>query len=189
MASTAQELTLAEFLALPEEKPALEYEYGRVTQKMSPQGHHAVLQGILFSLLDQYGRRERRALAFTELRTTYAGFSRVPDVAIYRWERVPRDARGRVLNAAFSEPPDIAIEIVSPGQSVNAQLSRCLEYVAAGVVLAVLVDPDDESVVVVRADRTVHAARGQTRIDLDAVLPGFELTAQQLSATLILPPP
>ncbi len=36
-------IALAEFLALPEEEPALEYLDGVVTQKMSPKGRHGTL--------------------------------------------------------------------------------------------------------------------------------------------------
>ena len=61
--------------------------------------------------------------AFTELRATFGGHSYVPDVSVYLWERVPLDARGRVAND-FVEPPDV--EIVSPEQSVNALVRRCV---------------------------------------------------------------
>ena len=44
MAVTRRGLTLEEFLALPEEKPALEYFNGEVTQKVSPLLRHARLQ-------------------------------------------------------------------------------------------------------------------------------------------------
>jgi hypothetical protein len=38
-----QGLSLAEFLALPEIKPALEYAEGRVTQKVASEGQHSLL--------------------------------------------------------------------------------------------------------------------------------------------------
>lgn len=40
-------LTLAEFLQLPETKPAGEYIDGRIIQKPMPQGKHSVIQGEL----------------------------------------------------------------------------------------------------------------------------------------------
>ena len=43
MTLTDTRMTLTEFLALPEEKPALEYENGEVTQKVSPKGRHSAL--------------------------------------------------------------------------------------------------------------------------------------------------
>src|SRR5438067_2330999 len=40
-------LTLDEFLALPEEKPALEYSSGVITRKMSPDRDHGGLEYII----------------------------------------------------------------------------------------------------------------------------------------------
>ena len=44
MAVAGRKLTLEEFLALPEEKPALEFVAGAVRQKVSPETQHSLLQ-------------------------------------------------------------------------------------------------------------------------------------------------
>jgi len=44
MAMTLAGLTLKQFLALPEQEPALEYFKGKVSQKMVPMGEHSALQ-------------------------------------------------------------------------------------------------------------------------------------------------
>ena len=54
MAPTEQ-LTLDEFLLLPEERPALEYERGVITQKMAPLGWHGLLQGDLYFRFRTHG--------------------------------------------------------------------------------------------------------------------------------------
>jgi Uma2 family endonuclease len=108
MAITPQAMTLDEFLQLAEVKPALEYHDGIVTQKMAPKGWHSVLQVELAEWINRTARRSRSARALTELRTTFAGASHVPDVVVYRAERIPRDAAGQVLNDVFA-PPDVAI--------------------------------------------------------------------------------
>jgi Uma2 family endonuclease len=183
MAVTPQQLTLEEFLKLPEAEPALEYFDGVVTQKVSPKGRHAVLQGELARLLHQAGLKRKVVRVFPELRATFGGASCVPDIAVYRWQRVPTDATGRVADD-FIEPPDIAVEIVSPGQSVNALVRRCLWYVANGVSVALLVDPDDESVLAYRPGPQTAAWSGPDRIDLSEILPGFQITVEQLFASL-----
>jgi Uma2 family endonuclease len=123
------------------------------------------------------------ARAFPELRTTFAGASRVPDVAIYRWERIPRNASGEIEDDVL-EPPDIAIEIVSPGQSVNALNRRCLWYVTHGVQVALLVAPADKSVLAIHSDGCVGAWYGSDRIDLSEILPELGLMVEQLFASL-----
>ena len=119
MAVVHRRMTLAEFLALREAEPALEFTDGEVTRKVSPKGQRSRLQVTLIERYNQFAEPRRLALAFSELRATFAGASPVLDAAVYRWERIPVDERGEIVND-FREPPDIAIEIVSPEQSVNA---------------------------------------------------------------------
>jgi Uma2 family endonuclease len=58
--------TLEEFLALPEVKPALEFEEGRIIQKVSPRGPHSVLQAELLEIFNRAGRPNKIARAFPE---------------------------------------------------------------------------------------------------------------------------
>src|SRR5438132_11511945 len=103
MAITERRLTLDEFLALPEEEPALELEPdGTVTQKVSPKGQHSTLQSALLKLFDAFAEPKKLAKAFPELRFAIGRASNVPDVAVYLWNRIPRDAHGEVSN----EPPE-----------------------------------------------------------------------------------
>jgi Uma2 family endonuclease len=174
-------LTLEEFLALPEEKPALEYADGKVDQKMSPKGQHSWLQGALIRLLGDAG--EGSSAALPELRVTFAGASLVPDVSVFLLERLQLDSRGRFANDVFI-PPDIAVEIMSPHQSATALVRRCRWYVANGVHVALLVDPDDETVLGFRPDDRLSEWRGADRIDLSEVLPKLDLTVEALFAVL-----
>jgi Uma2 family endonuclease len=185
MAITEQRMTLEAFLELPEKKPALEFEDGMVTQKVPPQGKHSWLQYAIADRFNALTVPGKIARAFPELRATFAGVSRVPDVAVYRWERIPRDADGRVADE-FREPPDIAIEIISPGQRPNALVRRCLWYVAHGVGAALLVDPYDETILLFRPDRTPFHLQGEEQIDLSDLVPGLQLTVQQIFESLLL---
>src|SRR4051794_7783917 len=103
MAVPHERMPLEEFLALPEEKPALEFEDGVVTQKVAPKGRHSTLQYRIAERFNHYAEPRKLAFAFPELRTTYAGASPVPDVAVYRWDRIPLDANGEVVDD-FLEP-------------------------------------------------------------------------------------
>src|SRR4051794_29621630 len=96
MAIASQRLSLEAFLRLPEQEPPLEFWHGEVTQKVAPSLPHGALQ---------YGFSEKITLAtapgrpfrvFTETRIILAGASTVPDLVVYRRERVPRDAQGRM---------------------------------------------------------------------------------------------
>src|SRR5581483_7070940 len=149
MAIQRRPLDLEAFLALPERKPALEFVDGVVTQKVAPRPRHSRLQGKLVERFNVYAEPRELALAFPELRATFGRQSHVPDLSLYRWDRLPVDADGAFLEEC-REPPDLAIEIISPGQSVTRLLQTCLWYVEHGVQLALLVDPRERAIIALR---------------------------------------
>ncbi len=180
MALVKTRMTLQEFLARPERKPALEFEDGVITQKVSPDLWHSALQAGLVEFINGYARPRRLARAFPELRTAWTNTSRVPDVSVYSWDRIRRDADGRLVFARWYEPPDVVIEIVSPGQRTNAMIRRLPSFVEAGVRAAVSVDPDRSSVLVVRPGGDVVTLRLGDTLDLSDVIPGLQLGVQAL---------
>jgi Uma2 family endonuclease len=185
MVTARRPLSLEEFLRLPEEEPPLEYCDGEVTQKVSPMQRHSVLQAALLERLTQAAGPDRTVLVLPELRVTFAGSSRVPDIAVFVRARVEVDDSGEVVDRV-AEPPDIAVEIVSPGQSATALVRRCVWYVANGVRVALLIDPEDRSVLVFRDGRSLLALRGTDMIEVSEILAAFRLTVDELFASLRL---
>jgi Uma2 family endonuclease len=178
-----QQMTLKEFLQLPEEEPALEYEEGRVTQKVSPKGKHSRLQIRLGGLFDQASEAVGAAIAFTELRASYCGRSYVPDVAAYQRERVPVDETGEVADD-FREPPDLVAEIISPDENVTHLLRRCLWHVAHGVRLALLVDPAEKLTLVFRPNQVPMSLDEDQELDLSDIIPRLKLRASEIFGVL-----
>jgi Uma2 family endonuclease len=183
MAITPERMTLDQFLALPEKEPPLELFGGEVTQKVSPKMFQSAIQSFLISLFNAFCRPKRLGRAFSELRTEYAGISTVPDLVYFVWDRIPRSPSGKRLAEAMI-PPDIAVEIVSPDQSVTDLLIRCLWYVANGVRIALLIDPDRLSVVLFRPGAEPIALRDTGSLDLTDVIPGFSIDVAELFAEL-----
>lgn len=140
-------LTLAEFLQQPETKPASEYLDSQIIQKPMPQGKHSLLQGELVPFINSVVKRQQIARAFPELRCSFGDRSIVPDVAVFCWERLPRDENGEIANV-FSLAPDWTIEILSPGQShtrVTKNILHCLKH---GTQMGWLIDPHERTVFV-----------------------------------------
>jgi Uma2 family endonuclease len=182
-----QRLTLDEFLALPAEEPALELEPdGTVVQKVSPQGQHSRLQLALCERINGFAEPRRLAVAFPELRVIFGGAAYVPDVSVFAWGRIPRTDEGDVADV-FDSAPDVTVEIVSPGQSTNALVRRCLWYVDTGVTIALLLDPADRSVVRFEPDQAARVFRPGDAFDLGRVLPVFTLSVAEIYAALRLP--
>lgn len=173
-----ERMTLDEFLALPPVKPNVEYVDGVVEQKMAAKPVHGSLQSFLAEVMNQTARPRRLGKAYSETRFVTPTWSPVPDVSYYRRERIHR--RGRRAPEDFLEAPDIAVEIVSPDQSVTRLIEKCLRYVSLGAQVTLLIDPDDEAVLAFRAGRPVVVLQGHERIDLDDALPGFDLTVSGL---------
>jgi Uma2 family endonuclease len=185
MAVAYSGLTLEQFLELPEEKPALEYFRGRVTRKMSPNAHHGRLQAFAVRVFEDLATPTGTAVAFVETRETYrdADASFVPDVSIFHVDRVPIDERGEVVLNLWVAP-DIAVEILSPGQTIGSQIDRCRWYVENGVRAAVFVNPRTRTARVFRPGWESDLLRGADRIELTDVIPGVSLPVDELFAGL-----
>ena len=186
MAIAWPSLTLEQFLELPETKPALEYLEGTVRQKVAPKLPHSRLQSKLAEGFNQHAEPRKLAVAFTELRASFGGRSYVPDVTVYTWARIPVDTAGNLLEDC-SEPPDIAIEILSPGQSAPELARQCQWYVDHGVQIALLIEPRRQRVRDFRPQRPPRTLGATDAIDFSAVLPGFVWRVAELFALLRLP--
>jgi Uma2 family endonuclease len=145
--SLSKTLNLEEFLQLPETKPASEYIDGQIIQKPMPQGKHSTIQGELVSAINNILKPRHIARAFPELRCTFGSRSIVPDIAVFLWNRIPRDAKGEIANQ-FLIAPDWTIEILSPDQSqtkVTKNILYCLKYETQ---MGWLIDPDEQTIFV-----------------------------------------
>jgi Uma2 family endonuclease len=148
-------LTLAEFLRLPDTKPASEYIDGEVIQKPMPQGEHSTLQGELVTVINGKLKPESVGRAYPELRCTFGGRAIVPDVAVFRTDRIPRKPDGRVENA-FNMPPDWTIEILSPEQSQSKVIRNILHCIEHGTEMGWLLDAEEPCIFVYDAKGTVR---------------------------------
>jgi Uma2 family endonuclease len=184
MTVIAQPLTLEKFLELPETKPASEFMNGVIIQKPMSQGEHSRLQGKLCETINQIVESSQIAYAFPELWCTFRGRSLVPDVAVFRWERIPRQPSGRVANR-FELHPDWSIEILSPEQSQTKVLGNLLHCAQAGTELGWLIDPEEETVVTMGADQRVQLLTGNAHLPvLDGI--ALAITAADLFSWLTL---
>jgi len=184
MSTVTQPLTLEEFLKLPETKPASEFINGEIVQKPMPQGEHSLLQGELCEAINRVAKPQKIAIAFPELRCTFGGDAVVPDVAVFRWERIPLRPSGRIFNR-FEIHPDWSIEILSPDQSQTKVLGKLLHCSQHGTELGWLIDPEEESILVVFPEQRVQLLRGTAQLPILREI-GLELTVEQVFGWLTL---
>ena len=183
-----RQLTLDEFLALPDTKPASEYIDGEIIQKPMPQGQHSILQlelGMEINLelgmeINQALRRKGIATAFSELRCSFGGRAIVPDLTVFEDARIPSKDNGDIENV-FSIPPDWTIEILSPEQSTTKVLKNINHCLANGTQMGWLIDPADRSVLVLGGSPIFQIIDEPTAIlPVPAFAGSIQLTVEQL---------
>jgi Uma2 family endonuclease len=167
-------------LGIPEVKPAIESIRGVWERKVSPQRRHALLQGRLWKLLDaalgelgEVGSEWR----FYLLPNGENPSSLVPDVAFVSFERMPEEYGE--LREKPTIAPDIAVEILSPGDRITTLQRKIELYLANGARLVVVVDPLKRTVTFQEASgsRTIAQVQGiavpdaypKLKIDLNAL--------------------
>ena len=170
-ATITSDLSLEEFLQLPETKPASEYINGRIIKKTMPKGKHSRLQLKLCNRINEVTEIEKIAYAFPELRCSFGIRSIVPDIAVFKWSRIPFDADGEVPHN-FLVFPDWTIEILSPEQSSNRVIGNILYCLHHGSQLGWLVDPEDRSILVFHPQQQPELFQGN---ECPSVLKGIDL--------------
>jgi Uma2 family endonuclease len=102
---------------------------------------------------------------------------RAPDIAFIRKDRVPaRDERG-----FFKGPPDVAIEVLSPEDRPGEVRAKTEEYLARGVPLVVVIDPDEKTTALFRPTGHQAILRQETDLlDLNEVIPGFSCRLREI---------
>ena len=176
-------LSLEAFLQGPETRPYTEYVNGQVIQKPMPQGAHSLLQIRLGMAINGVGLPQKLAYGFTELRCTFGGRSVVPDLCIFRWDRIPRTPEGRIANRV-ERVPDWVVEILSPDQSPNQVMEKVIFCLRQGGELGWLIDPQDESVMILQGDRLPVIQTGPDPLTVLPCLPQLQLSAQELFSWL-----
>ena len=178
--TSVKQMTLAEFLELPDTKPASEYIDGEIIQKPMPQTQHSVIQGRLFLELTLAWRETDVAQAFPELRCSFGGRAVVPDVVVFEEANISYDENGDIKNVV-SIPPDWTIEILSPEQSTSKVLRNISHCLAHGTQMGWLIDPTDRSVFICLPDRTFQMIDEPTTIlPVPAFAAAIELTVEQI---------
>lgn len=104
---------------------------------------------------------------------------RVPDVAFMLWENVPPDDE---LPQIPDLAPDLAVEVISPSNTVREMARKRREYFQAGTRLVWQVYPDRKEVEVYTSVNRFRTLSMTDALDGGALLPGFRLPLADLFA-------
>jgi Uma2 family endonuclease len=117
--------------------------------KPVPRQKHAAVQGNLIMAFGSY--RDKYSI-LPELDLELNGKPSVPDVCIYPKRPVDWSAE----EAPVTEPPLIAIEIISQSQTVDELIRKAEGYLAAGVGAAWVVVPSAQTIFVLKPNAKIE---------------------------------
>ena len=178
MIKAKTQLTLEEFLALPDGDIYYEFVDGQAIPKVSPKYFHSTLQLALCSLIRNWCKSKGRVVPEWAILLKRQGkdWAPLPDVTYISYERLPNSWR---KNEACPAIPELVIEIISPDQTRKELEDKAQDYLTAGVSRVWVVDPDKIDIRVFFDDGINQVYTDNTPI-INALLPGLELITQQI---------
>ena len=181
--TTVITITAEELLRLPANGMRRELVRGEM-REMAPAGdEHGEIAMTVGSHLSQHVR-------VRQLGRTYAaetGFIiardpdtvRAPDAAFVRQEVI--NATGR-LRGFRPGAPDLAIEVISPGDSYTEVQEKIMEWLDAGCRMVVTVDPRRRTATVYRSRHDIEILTEENTLSGGDVVEGWELPLSMLFA-------
>lgn len=161
-----------------------EYLDGTVHPKVSPRQRHAVVQGTLLAIVRDCGRgRGQSGTEWDIWPPTHERLTKlIPDVSFFSFERL------RAMSEEDREfppaAPDVAVEVLSPGDS-RAYLEQKIElYLTHGSLVVLDVDPLERTVrvydrdgsrVLAAGDRFAHHAVPWLVFEVDDVFSDLDI--------------
>jgi Uma2 family endonuclease len=173
MTSRAGLMTADELLRNDVPHKSTELVRGVLVVREPPGGWHGHLSARLTFVIGQYVYGRQSGMLFGQ----DTGFFierdpdtvRAPDLAFVSAARVSEIARQGYVPFA----PDLAVEILSPGDRPGEVLEKVAQWLTAGTRLVWVIDPDRGNARVHRADGSVDIVLGNGVLAGEDVLPGF----------------
>jgi Uma2 family endonuclease len=176
-----QQVTADELLLMPDDGFRYELVKGEL-RRMAPAGNvHGRVAMNVGILLGGYVKAH-------DLGTVYAaetGFRlagdpdtvRAPDVAFV--SRIRVEAIGEV-EGFWPEAPDLAVEVISPGDSYAEVEEKVFDWLGAGTKMVVVVNPRQHSATVYKSPTDIIALAEADVLNGGDVVPGFELAVREI---------
>jgi Uma2 family endonuclease len=174
------ELTLQEFLNLPPGEGDITYEFvdGQASPKMSPKKFHSKLTRALLNLIEQCCQGKGEVCPELAIALTRRGqdWMPIPDILYISNERLPPDWE---QEGACSVPPDLVIEIISPGQTFGQMAAKAKDYLDAKVLRVWVLDSKARSITVFYPDAAPQTYMGEELLT-DSLFEKLEFTVEQV---------
>ena len=180
-ATLTKPVTADELLAMPDDGYRYELVKGELI-RMAPTGHkHGIVTMDLGGPLHQHVRENNLGAVYGAetgfVITQNPDTVRAPDVAFVRRERIER--AGNVKSYWIGQP-DLAVEVVSPGDTFAEVEEKVAEWLEAGTGAVWVVSPKLRTVTVYRSLTDIITLTERDTLDGGNVVPGFRLPISQI---------
>lgn len=176
----SDQLTAEEYARVAPEGYPTELVRGRIVRMNPPSFFHGFYCGQVDYLVGGHIRRIKWGWAITNdagvITERDPDTVRGADVAFYSFARVPKKSR---FGTYPDVPPDFLFEVLSPGNTERAILEKIAEYLAAGVNLVCVLDPETETVGVCTAHDPDRILTKSDRFELPDLLPGLSVAVAE----------
>lgn len=181
MSTQVQPVTAEELLRMPDDGFRYELVEGEV-RKMTPAGgeHGRIALNVGYFLKDHV-----RANGLGTVYAAETGFKvasdpdtvRAPDVAFVRKERA--DAMG-TIQGYLPGAPDLAVEVISPGDTYSEVEEKVLEWLDAGARMVLVVDPRKGTATAYLSRDDIRVLSEDDVLDGGDVVPGWKVPVKEL---------
>lgn len=196
MVAQPRRMTLAEFMALPDDGNLHEFVRGEVRVMPPPKGKHGVIETALLSLVDRYLYDRASSLGWNpehglDARARLVGFVAggefglrfsLPDdphqIRGADGAYVPADQYAHVEwdeQAYFPEVPHLVIEVISPSETATDVSEKVQDYLAGGAHRVWCAYPSRGTVHIHDAEAPTRVLRRGDTLTDEQLLPGFAL--------------
>lgn len=178
MTPVKSQLTIKEFLNLPPGEGDITYELidGQAVPKMSPKFFHSKLTRTLINLIEDWGQGRGGVYAEWSVALTRRNqdWVPIPDLLYVSYERLPQSWSE---DTACPVPPELVIEIISPGQTFGQLAGKARDYLDANVSRVWVVDCQARSITVFYPDAPPQTYMGNVAI-ADSLFEGLEINPE-----------
>jgi Uma2 family endonuclease len=181
MSTTLQTFTADELFQMPKDGFRYELVKGEL-RKMSPAGseHGAIIINITV-LLGQHVKSNKLGVCFG----AETGFKiatdpdtvRTPDLAFISRERIPESG---IPKKFWPGAPDLAVEVLSPGDSYEEVDEKVEDWLMAGTRAVWIVNPRKRSVTVYRSTSDMKRLSESDELDGGDVVHGFRCKVSEI---------
>jgi Uma2 family endonuclease len=183
VASEQKIWTDEEFMALPEDG-RYELVNGELVSMGNSGMEHGYIASNLIIFLGGLVRSQKLGVICDSSTafTMKTGNKRSPDVSFVAKERL--QGVKRLPKGYFQGSPDLAVEILSPNNTVEEIHDKIVEYFDNGTRLVWVIHPDEQYVLVYHSPSPDVFLKVGDRLDGEDIVPGFSLPIVELFAEL-----